>query len=83
MLCTSLNLSSYVTDFDPASYRLESTLLLFRNNTPVPLYLFRLKIAHQLKHYLLHWHSSGLSVALCKIGRFLLQVNFFNAWWQL
>jgi len=35
MLYTSLNFSIYVTNFDPASYRLESTLLLFRNTTPV------------------------------------------------
>jgi len=38
-----------VTDFDPASYRLESTLLLFRNNTPVPLFLFRVTTAQQLQ----------------------------------
>ena len=35
MLYTSLNFGIYVTDFDPASYRLESTMLLFRNKTPV------------------------------------------------
>jgi len=43
MLYTSLNLSIYVMDFDPASYRLESTLLLFRKNTPVHLFLFRVR----------------------------------------
>jgi len=32
----------YVTDFDPASYRLKSTLPLFRNNTAT-LFLFRLR----------------------------------------
>jgi len=47
MLYTSLNFSIYVTDFDPASYQLESTLLLFRNNTPVPLFLFCVRTAQQ------------------------------------
>ena len=46
MLYTSLNFSIYVTDFDPASDRLESTLLLFCNNTPVPFLLFRVWTAH-------------------------------------
>jgi len=50
MVYTSLNFSIYVTDFDPASYRLESTLLLFRNNTPVPLFLFRVRTAQQSQH---------------------------------
>jgi len=40
-----VKLQYYVTDFDPASHRLESTLLLFRNNTPVPLFLFRVRTA--------------------------------------
>jgi len=31
------------TDFDTTSYRLELTLQLFRNNTLVPLFLFRVK----------------------------------------
>jgi len=47
MLHTSLNFSIYVTDFDPASYRLESTMLLFRNSSPVPLFLFRVRTAQQ------------------------------------
>ena len=47
MVYTSLNLSIYVTDFDPASYRLESKLLLFRNNTPVPVIVFRMRTAQQ------------------------------------
>ena len=41
MLCTSLIFRVNVTDFDPASYRLESTL--FCDNTPVPLCLFRVR----------------------------------------
>jgi len=49
MVYTSLNFSIYVTDFDPASYRLESRLLLFRNNTPVPLLLFRVRTPQHLQ----------------------------------
>jgi len=33
--------------FDPPSYPFESTLPLFRNNTPVPLFLFRVRTAQQ------------------------------------
>jgi len=47
MLYISLNFSIYVTDFDPGFYRLESTLLLFRNNTHVPLLLFCVRTAQQ------------------------------------
>jgi len=47
MFYTSLKMSIYVTDFNPASHGLESTLLLFRNNTPVPLFLFRVRTAQQ------------------------------------
>ena len=47
MLYTSINFNIYVTVFDTASYRLESTLLLFHNNAPVFLYLFRVKTAQQ------------------------------------
>jgi len=47
MLYTWLNFSIYVTDFDPASYRLESTLLLIHNNTSIPLFLFRVRTAQQ------------------------------------
>jgi len=43
MLRTSLNFRVNVTDFDPDSYRLESTLPLFCDNTPVPLCLFHLR----------------------------------------
>jgi len=59
MLYTSLNFGIYVTDFDPVSYRLESTMLLFRNNTPVPLFLFRLRNAQQSHHK----HDLFLSIA--------------------
>jgi len=44
---TSLNFSIYLTDFDPASYELDSTLLLFRDNIPVPLFLFRVTTAQE------------------------------------
>jgi len=47
MLYTWFNFSIYVTDFDVASYRLESTFLLFHNNTSVPLFLFRVRTAQQ------------------------------------
>jgi len=47
MLYTSLNFSIYVTDFDPISCRLESTFVLFRNNTPVRLFLLRVRTAQQ------------------------------------
>jgi len=40
MLYTSLTFGIYVTDFDPAFYGLESTMLFFRNKTPVPLFVF-------------------------------------------
>jgi len=53
MLYTSLNFRIYVTDFEPASYQLESTLSLFRDNTPVPLFLFRVWTAQQSKTRLL------------------------------
>jgi len=35
MLYFQFNFSIYVMDVNPASYRLKSTLLLFRNNTLV------------------------------------------------
>jgi len=47
---TSLNFSMYGTDFDLASYGLESTLLLFPNNTPVPSFLFCMRTASNHKH---------------------------------
>jgi len=47
MLYTSLNFRIYETDFDPDSYRLESTLPLFRNNSPVPLFLFGVRTTQQ------------------------------------
>jgi len=36
MLYTLLNFKIYVPDFDPASYRMESTMLFFRNNASFP-----------------------------------------------
>jgi len=47
MLYTSLNFSIYAMDFDQATYGLESILLLFGNNTPVPLFLFHVRTAQQ------------------------------------
>jgi len=47
ILYLQVNFSIYVTDFDPASYRLESTLLLFLNDTPVPLFVFIVRATHQ------------------------------------
>jgi len=41
MLYTSLNIRIYVTDFDAASYRLESTMPLFLSDTLVPLFAFK------------------------------------------
>jgi len=41
MLYTWLNFKIHVSDFDPASCRLESTMLFFRNNTTVLLFLHR------------------------------------------
>ena len=49
MLSTSLNFRIYMTDFDPAYYWLESTLPLCRNNTPVPLFLSRVRTAQKNK----------------------------------
>jgi len=51
MLCTSLNFKTHVPDFDPASCRLESTMLFFRNNiivltAPVLCKLFTLSYPH-------------------------------------
>jgi len=41
MLYTSLYFKIYAPDFHTASYRLELTILFFRNNSIVPLFLFR------------------------------------------
>jgi len=64
MLYTSLNFSIYVMDFDPASYRLESTVLLFRNSTPVPLFLFRVRSGQQLQKQSLSFASTVLDLPL-------------------
>jgi len=58
MLYTSLNFRIYVTDFDPTSYRLESTLPLFRNNTPVPLFFFRVRTARCQAKFLTYYFES-------------------------
>jgi len=50
MLHTSLNFSIYVTDFDPASFRLESTLLLFRTDTPVPFFFSKWDLPSNHRH---------------------------------
>jgi len=64
MLYTSLNFGIYVTDFDPASYGLESTMLLFRNKTPVPLILFSVRTAHQSQTRSLSFASTVLDLPL-------------------
>jgi len=46
-LCTALNFIIYVPDFDPDPYRLGSTMLFFRNNNTVPLFLYRVRTAQQ------------------------------------
>jgi len=53
-------------DFDQASYRLESTLLLFRNNTPVPLFRFRVRTAQQSQ-------TRSLSLAQFRTCRWTMQ----------
>jgi len=64
MLYTSLNFGIYVTDFDPTSYRLESTMLLFRNKTHVPLILFRVRTAQQSQTRSLSYVSTVLDLPL-------------------
>ena len=76
MLYTSLNFNIYLTDFDPATYRLESTLLLFRNNTPVSSFLFRVRTAQQSQTRSLSPAQFWTCRWLCKIGLILLQVHF-------
>jgi len=71
MLYTSLNFRIYVTDFGPASYRLESTMLLFRIKPPVPLFLFRVRTAQQSQTRSLSFASTVLDLPLV-----LLQVHF-------
>ena len=76
MLYASLNFGIYVTDFDPASYRQESTMVLFRNKTPVPLFLFHVRTAQQ---------ALGLPIWLfwgqiCNFGLFLNSFGFFYFW---
>jgi len=83
MLYTSFNFSIYVTDFDLDSHRLESTLLLFGDSTPVPLFLFSVRTARQSQ-------TRSLSLAEFWTCRWAVQnwsvfvtSSFFNAWWQL
>jgi len=71
MLYASLNFSIYVTDFDPASYRLVSTLLLFRNNIPVPLFVFFRKNCPAITNTIFH---QG-----CQIGSFGAQNQTFGS----
>jgi len=70
MFYTSLNFSIYVRDFDPASYRLESTLLFFRSSIPVPLFPFSVRTENCLAITNTISFSSGFAVGLCKIGLF-------------
>jgi len=64
MLHTSLNFGIYVTDFDPASDRLESTMVLFRNKTHVPLILFRVRTVQQSQTRSLSFASTVLVLPL-------------------
>jgi len=79
MLYTSLTFKFHVPDFDPASRRLESTMLFFCNNTTVLLFLHRVRTAQQLQ-------TSSLSFALFWTCRWTVQLYFcykfiYNAWW--
>jgi len=67
MLHTSLNFKIHVPDFDPASCRLESTVLFFRNNTTVLLFLYLRRTVQQLlyKRSRFRKHSSVLLAELC------------------
>jgi len=78
MFYTSLNFSIHVTDFDPASYSLESTSLLFRNSTLVPLFLFRVRTTQQSQTRFLLPAQFWTSLGLRKFGLFLLQVHFLT-----
>jgi len=64
MLYTSLNFGIFVTDFDPASCQLESTMLFFRNKTLVPLFLFRVETAQQSQTRSLAFASTVLDLLL-------------------
>jgi len=81
MLYTSLNFGAYVTDFDPASYRPKTTMLLFRNKTPLP---FRVRTAQQSQTRYLSFASTVLDLPLrcAKLVCFCYKF-IFNAWWQL
>jgi len=76
MLYTSLNFGIYVTDFDPASYRLESTLVLFRNSTPVPLFLFCVRTAQQSQTRSLSLAVLGSGLRVARLA--VLRPNFGN-----
>jgi len=78
MLYTSLNFKIHVPDFDPASCGLESTMVFFRNNTTVLLFLYRVRTAQQLQ-------TRSLSLAQFWTCRWAVQIYFcykfiYNAW---
>jgi len=69
MLYTSLNFKIHVPEFDPASCRLESTMLFFRNNTTFLLFLYRVRTAQQLQ-------TRSLSLAQFWTFRWTVQIYF-------
>jgi len=79
MLYASLNFKIHVPDFDPASCRLESTMLFFRNNTTVLLFLHRMRTDQQSQ-------TQSLSLAQFWTCRWAVQIHFcckfiYNGWW--
>ena len=73
-------------DFDPASYRLGSTMPFFRNNNTVPLLLFRLRpvqVPSDHKRDRFRYHSSGPAARLV-VQNWSPSVtsSSFNVWWQ-
>jgi len=79
MFYTSLNVKIHVPDFDPASCRLESTMLFFRNDTIFLLFLYRVRSAQELQTW-------SLSLAQFWTCRWVVQIYFwykfiYNAWW--
>jgi len=79
MLYISLNFKNHVPDFDPASCRLASTMLFFRNNATVLLFLYRVWTAQQLQ-------TRSLLLAQFWTCRWAVQIYFcykfiYNARW--
>jgi len=75
----SLNFKIHDPVFDPASCRLESTMLFFRNNSTALLFLHRVRTAQQLQ-------TLSLSLAQFWTCRWAVQIYFcykfiYNGWW--